>query len=113
MPQIERVSPPALPSGPVPVTHPMDPRRGEALSLRFTAILCWLLDLPPMTEPAIVGLAISGECVLAATTDHPFHDTHLGDWSDLERNLRSWGRICGVEPATLERLIAKARYVSS
>ena len=110
MPQtIHATSPPTLPSGPVPVTHPMDPRRGQTLSPKFAAILCWLLELPPLTEPAIVDLAVSGECVLAATTDDLLFDTHLGDVADLTRNLRGWARACEADPAIVEGLIAKAR----
>ena len=36
------------------LTHPMDPRRGELLSAKFTAVLCCLLELPALTQPAIV-----------------------------------------------------------
>ena len=43
----------------VPAMHPMDPRRGETISPRFAAVLCWLLQLPPMTVPAITGISIS------------------------------------------------------
>ena len=103
----------ALPSDPPPVTHPMDPRRGEPLSPRFAAVLCSRRELPPMTRPAIVGLSVSGGYVLAATTDDPLFDTHLGDWSDLQRNLRGWGRVCGAHPATVEGLIAKVRRAAS
>ncbi len=107
MPQTEH--PLQLPPGPVPITHPMDPRKSEALSPKFVAILCWLLGLPPMTEPAIVALDISGQCVLAATTDDLLFNAHICDWPDLKRNLQGWGRACGAEPATVEGLIAKAR----
>ena len=40
--------------------HPMDPRRGENLSPQFAAFLCWLLQLPPMTQPAITGICSYG-----------------------------------------------------
>ena len=56
------------------VTHPMDPRRGENLSPMFAAFLCWLLQLPPMAEPKITGISISGRCVFAATTQDPYHN---------------------------------------
>ena len=46
----------------------MDPRRGEHLSPLFAAFLAWLLDLEPMTDPAIAGICIAGNSVLAATT---------------------------------------------
>ena len=54
-----------------PEPHPMDPRRGSHLSLGFSAFLCWLLNLPAMTEPAIVGMAVTGECVFVASADDP------------------------------------------
>ena len=43
-----------------PAIHPMDPRCCENLSPMFTAFLCRLLDLTPMTEPAITGIAVTG-----------------------------------------------------
>ena len=92
-----------------PDPHPMDPRRGEELSPRFVALLCWLLGLPPMTRPAITGVAVCGECVLAATDEDPFFNTPLGDWCDVERNLRAWGAVCGASAETVEALVRKAR----
>ena len=72
---------------PLPM-HPMDPRRGESLTPMFAAFLCWLLGLEPMTRPAITGISIAGTSVLAATTDSPFFDAHLGAVDEFERNLR-------------------------
>ena len=97
---------------PPPIVHPMDPRRGNNLSPMFAAFLCWLLQLPPTTEPAIVGVVVSSDCVFAATGDAPFHDTIIGDWHDLRRNLRAWGAACDADAATVERLIAKVRPAS-
>ena len=86
---IEPVAEAAPPAGAVaPDPHPMDPRRGKGLSPRFAALLCWLLDLPPMTRPVITGVAVSGERVLVATDEDPFFNTSLGDGRDFERNLR-------------------------
>ena len=92
-----------------PIVHPMDPRRGESLSPMFAAFLVWLLQLPPMTEPAITGISVSGGCVYAATGHAPFHDTFLGPWADLESNLRAWGAVCGADPAAIDALVRKAR----
>ena len=89
--------------------HPMDPRRGESLSPMFQAFLCWLLDLPPMTEPAITGIAVTGDSVLAATDVDPFFNAHLGGLTDFERNIRGWGEACGADPVTIEGLIARLR----
>ena len=97
------------PEAPPPAPHPMDPRRGKGLSPRFTALLCWLLDLPPMTRPAITDVAVYGGCVLAATDEDPFFDTPLGDWRDVERNLRAWGAVCEAGAETVEALVRKAR----
>ena len=66
--------PDTCPSADPACPHPMDPRRGDNLSPMFAAFLCWLLRLQPMTRPAITGIAVSGSCVLAATTDDPFFD---------------------------------------
>ena len=90
-------------------THPMDPRRGENLSPMFQAFLCWLLDLPPMTEPAITGVVVTGDSVLAATDVDPYFNAHLGSLTDFERNLRSWGEACGADAATVEGLVTKLR----
>ena len=98
----DSVDPATAPSA--PATHLMDPRRGENLSPRFSAVLCWLLQLPPMTTPAITGISISGTTVFAATNVSPFHDTPIGDLDDLERNLREWGRACGADEATVRGL---------
>ena len=73
----------------------------------FAAFLCWLLGLEPMTRPSITGIAITGDCVLAATTDHPFFDTHLGSLGNFQRNLRHWGQACGADPATVDTLLRK------
>ncbi len=90
-------------------THPMDPRRGENLSPMFQAFLCWLLELPPMTEPAITGVALAGDSVLAATDADPLFNAHLGSLRDFERNLRGWGEACGADSATIESLVTKLR----
>ena len=93
----------AAPAGPPPIVDPMDPRRGENLSPMFAALLGWLLQLPPMTTPAITGVVVAGGCVFAATTNAPFHDTSLGDWDDLRRNIRDWGAACGTDAAIARR----------
>ena len=49
------------------------------------SILCWLLGLEPMTRPAITGIAIAGNSVLASTTDNPFFDAPSG----IRRGLRA------------------------
>ena len=104
---VAQAAPPAEAAAPAP--HPMDPRRGTGLSPRFAALLCWLLDLPPMTRPVIADMAVSGECVLVATDEDPFFNTPLGDWCDVERNLREWGAVCGAEAGVVEALVRKAR----
>ena len=103
---------PASPAAPPPM-HPMDPRRGEDLSPMFSAFLCWLLGLPAMTTPAITSIAVSGSSVLAATTDDPLFDAHLGSVEDFERNLRGWGEACGTDPAMVDGLVAKFRRAGS
>ena len=100
---------PDMPPAPPPVMHPMDPRRGENLSPMFRAFLCWLLGLQPMTDPAITGIAVSGNSVLAATSDDPLFDAHLGSIEDFERNLRGWGQACGANPDMVDALLAKLR----
>ena len=52
-----------------------------------------------MTEPAITGVAVTGECVFAATDRDPFFNALIGSWSDVEANLRGWG----TRPADAER----------
>ena len=108
MPDIQ-AAPDTAPAGPPPAMHPMDPSRGQALSPKFVALLCWAIGLEPMTEPAITGVVVSGECVFAATTDDPFFNALIGSWSDLEANLRGWGDACGAEPSIVQGLIAKLR----
>ncbi len=98
----------AAPADPPPM-HPMDPRRGETLSPMFAAFLCWLLGLDPMTRPAITGISIADNSVLAATTDSPFFDAHLGSVGDFERNLRAWGEACGADRSTVDGLVARMR----
>ena len=99
----------ATPAGTPPPLHPLDPRRGENLSPMFAGFLCWLLDLEPMTRPAITGIAVAGNSMLAATTDSPFFDAHLGSVEDFERNLRGWGEACGADAPTVDGLIARMR----
>ena len=90
-------------------THPMDPRRGESLSPMFAAFLCWLLELSPVTKPAITGVAVAGDSVLAATDADPFFNAHLGSLGEFERNLRGWGEACGADAAMIEGLVTKLR----
>jgi len=97
------------PAGPPPAMHPMDPRRGRDLSPMFSAFLSWLLGLEPMTSPAITNVAVSGNCVLAATDETPFFDRHLGSLDDFERNIRGWGQACGADAGMVEGLVARAR----
>ena len=99
----------AAPAHTPPPMHPMDPRRGESLTPMFGAFLAWLLDLEPVTRPAITGIAIVGESVLAATTEDPFFNAHLGSVEDFERNLRGWGEACGADAPTVDGLIARMR----
>ena len=89
--------------------HPMDPRCCESLSPMFTAFLCRLLDLTPMTAPAITGIALAGDSVLAATDADPYFNAHLGSLTDFERNIRGWGEACGADPATIEGLLTRLR----
>ena len=100
---------PAAPPVPSPARHPMDPRRGENLSPMFAAFLVWLLDIEPITDPAITGIAVSGNSVLAATTDDPLFNAHLGSLEDFERNLRGWGQVCGAGRDTVDALAVKLR----
>ncbi len=96
-------------AGPPPATHPMDPRRGRDLSPMFSAFLCWLLDIEPMTSPAITNIAVSGNCVLAATGQNPLFDQHLGSLDDFETNVRGWGEACGADASLVESLVARMR----
>ena len=89
--------------------HPMDPRHGPNLSPRFAALLCWLLDLPPMTEPAIVSVAVSGDCVFAATAEDRSFNLLLGSWQDCLSNLRGWGAACGVPDDAIDAMIETVR----
>ena len=75
----------------------------------FTAFLSWLLQIPPTAEPGITGISISGRCVFAATTDDPYHNSLIGDWPDLERNLRGWGAVCGADPEIIDALVDRVR----
>ena len=100
------------PAGPPPAMHPMDPRRGRDLSPMFAAVLCWLLALEPMTSPAITNIAVSGNCVLAATDQDLLFDQHLGSLDDFETNIRGWGEACGAEAGTVESLLARVRRTS-
>ena len=59
--------------------------------------------------PGITGIAIAGESVLAATTESPFFDAHLGSVDDFERNLRGWGEACGADASTVDGLVARMR----
>ena len=100
---------PDMPPAPPPARHAMDPSRGQNLSPMFTAFLCWLLDIEPITDPAITGIAVTGNSVLAATTDDPLFNAHLGSLADFERNLRGWGQVCGAGRDTVDALVVKLR----
>ena len=100
---------PAPPGLPTLDTHPMDPRRGPNLSPKFAALLCWLLHLPPMTKPAIVSVAVSGDCVFAATAEDRSYNLLLGSWQDCLSNLRGWGAACGVPDSAIDAMIETVR----
>ena len=104
--------PGAAPAGPPPAMHPMDPARGENLSPKFAAILAWAIGRPPMTDPAITGIVVTGSCVFAATDADPYFNALLGAWSDLEANLRGWGAACRADPAAIDGLVDKVRRAS-
>lgn len=100
---------PPAPAATPPPMHPMDPRRGETLSPLFAAFLAWLLGLEPVTDPAITGISVAGNSVLASTTESPFFDAHLGSVDEFERNLRGWGEACGADVSTVDGLVARMR----
>ena len=102
----------ATPAGLPPAMHPMDPEKGENISPAFSALMCWLIGRPAMTEPAITGVVVTGGCVFAATTDDPFFNALIGSWSDVEANIRGWGHACGTEPAIVDGLVDKVRRAS-
>ena len=99
----------ATPAAPPLPAHPMDPAKGERLSPKFAALLCWAIGRPAMTDPAITGVAVSGECVYAATTDDPFFNALIGSWDDVEANLRGWGTACRADAAVVEGLVDTVR----
>ena len=103
---------PSAPAGSPPPMHPMDPTRGQDLSPKFAALLCWTIGRQPMTEPAITGVVVTGDCVFAATDRDPFFNALLGSWSDVEANLRGWGAACDADHAVIDGLVAKVRRPS-
>ena len=111
MPDLETAAQSAS-ADPPPAMHPMDPARGATLSPAFGALLSWLTSRPAMTEPAITGVVVTGQCVFAATTHSPFHDTLIGSWADVEANIRAWGSACDTEPAIVDGLLDKLRRAS-
>ena len=96
----ERTAPDAPPFP----AHPMDPAKDERLSPKFAALLCWAIGRPAMT-----GVAVSGACVYAATTDDPFFNALIGSWDDVEANLRGWGTACRADAAVVEGLVDTVR----
>ena len=100
------------PAGPPPAMHPMDPAKGENLSPVFAALLAWLVGRPAMTEPAITGVVVSGQCVFAATTNDPFYNALIGSWTDVESNIRGWSHACRTEPTIVDGLLDKLRRAS-
>ena len=97
------------PASPPPINHPMDPRRSEDITPVFAAVLAWVLGLPSLTEPAIVSLTVASGSVFAGLSSDPFHNQFIGDWDDLERNLRGWGAATRASPDTINAVVAKAR----
>ena len=109
---VAHIEAPPAPAGPPPALHPMDPARGENLSPKFSALLCWAIGRQPMTEPAITGVAVTGTCVYASTTHDPFFNALIGSWSDVEANLRGWGTACAADAAVIDNLVHTVRRAS-
>ena len=111
MPHTHIEAPPAPAVAP-PAMHPMDPARGENLSPKFAALLCWAIGREPITEPAITGVAVTGACVFAATDRDPFFNALIGSWPDVETNLRGWGTACAADAAVIDNLVHTVRRAS-
>ena len=104
-----RIAERTTPAAPPPPVHPMDPAKGESLSPKFAALLCWAIGRPAMTHPAITGVAVSGDAVFAATTDDPLFNALIGSWADVEANLRGWGSACRAETRVVDGLVDTVR----
>ena len=104
-----RIAEGTTPATPPLPAHPMDPAKGESLSPKFAALLCWAIGRPAMTTPEITGVAVSGDAVFAATTDDPFFNALIGSWDDVEANLRGWGTACRADTAIVEGLVDTVR----
>ena len=97
------------PASPPPINHPMDPRRSEDITPVFAAVLAWALGLRSITEPSIISLTVASGSVFASLSSDPFHNQFIGDWDDLERNLRGWGAAADASPGTINAVVAKVR----
>ena len=67
---------------------------------------------PAGTPPAITGVAVSGNAVLAATDQNPLFDQHLGSLDDFATAIRGWGEPCGADAGMVEGLVARVRRAS-
>ena len=71
---------------------------------------CWLLDMEPMTDPAITDIAISGNSVLAATTARSAVQRPSGlAGRTSSATCAAGGEVCGACPDMVDALAVKLR----
>jgi hypothetical protein len=71
----------------------LDPRRASGASGKFIAIMARLLDIEPITNPAINEIAITSDGFLIL--DGSFE----GTYSDFIRNIKDWCNAVKLTPA--------------
>ena len=75
----------------------LDPRAFRGPSMKWVALVGYILE-QEYTTPRVVDLLVTSDgFVLAATTRDPLHDEFIGALSDLQQNWREYCAAAGLD----------------
>lgn len=91
------LSPVAVPTVRERVISMLDPRSFRGPSMRWVALVGYILE-QEYTTPQIISLVVtSDDVVLVGTTRDPLHNEMIGALSDLQQNWREYCAAAGLD----------------
>lgn len=93
---------------PESIKKKLNPQRFPRMSPKMTAIVCYLLEMEPQTEPHIIDMCCTSDgFVLAARNDDHMHNALIGTYPDLLRNWSDLIHTPGVDLTPDELTLCK------